>query len=385
LRIAFDTRWIRTSNLEGIGGYSLELLEELLAADKSNQYLLFFESDDRVRYFRKRFKPERFNNVEVVKTGLTLSSLWVNVVFLPRFLRKHKVDIYHVPYFAFTPFKSNYKTVATVYDLVPFLYPRYSVRDCPVLRYIFRNRTFAKFIMSKADGFVACSSRSLEYMKDKCGIKEDKLKLIYPGVGRDFRPITDKDKLESVASKYDLPRDYVLYMGELGLHKNITNLVKAFLMMNGRLRKKHKLVIIGRGEKLYPRDIDGVMKKGKLHEDIVMPGYILMEDKPAIYSMAKAFVSPTLYEGFPLFILEAMACGVPVAASGIPELAEFVGDSIFQIDPSKPESISIALERILTDENLRAALVNKGSDVSSKFSYKNTAGQILSVYEELSK
>ncbi len=383
MRIAFDTRWIRTSNMEGVGGYSWELLRSLLKADKANEYLLFFEDDLKESFFKREFKTAQYNNVKTSHADLSTGSLLVNIFSLPGFLKRNRIDVYHTPYFAFTPFKAGYKLIATVYDLIPFLYPRYSVRDCPILRYIFKNRAFAKFIMSKADRFITSSKYSKEYLSKNFDYPKEKISVIYPGVSGDVKRVTESGYLDHCAAKYGLPKDYVLFMGELGLHKNITSLVKAYSMINPALRKKHKLVLIGRGEELYPKDIDPIIREGKLRGDIIVPGYILPEDKPAVYSMARAFVSPTLYEGFPLFILEAMACGVPVAASNIPQLDEFVKDAICKFDVGRSESIAIALEKVLTDEPLRAQLVQKGAKQVSLFNWDKTAAQVLALYNNV--
>jgi len=383
LRIAFDTRWIRTSNLEGVGGYTMELLLKLLEIDTSNDYLAFFDSEDKLRYFKRVFKPERFKNLEVRHVRFSLASLWANGISLPRFLKKNKIDIYHVPFFAFSPFKMSPKLIATVYDIVPFLYPRYSVLDCPTLRLFFNNRYLLKTIMSRADKFVVASQHSIDYLVKEFGFSPDKFVLVRPGIAPGIARVTDEDLLKTVASVYRLPRDYILFMGELGLHKRITPLIKGYMMLPEELRRKHKLVIVGRGEKLYPRDVDVSVRRKALPEGVIIPGYIRMEDKPAVYSMAKAFVSPTLYEGFPLFMLEAMACGVPVAASNIPLLREFVGDSMLKFDPEQPRSVCAALKRILTDDSSRASLIKKGKDMVSTYTWESTARNILQVYNNV--
>jgi len=384
VRIAFDTRWIRTSNQEGVGGYALELLLKMLETDRENSYLAFIETEEKFRYFQKRFRPERFKNLEVRREHLVLSSIWANNVSLPLFLRRNDIDIYHVPFFAFTPFKAGYKIIATVYDLIPYLYPRYSVRDCPVVRFFFRHKAFARFMMNKADKFVVSSKGSIEYLKREMRMSDDKLKLIYPGVGEEFRRVADRDALRIVSGKYGIPEGSIVFMGELGLHKNISGLIEAYLSLGEKLRKKHKLVIIGRGEKLYPKDVDRSVASGSPHRDIIMPGYILLEDKPAIYSLASCFVSPTRYEGFPHYILEAMACGTPVAASDINEIREFAGKGSYAgFDPDDPSSIGAALESVLTDEKHRKDMIAIGKKAASRFTWDKAAREILALYNNV--
>jgi glycosyltransferase involved in cell wall biosynthesis len=375
---------VRTSNLEGVGGYALELLPELLKIDTENEYFLFFEPDERPNYFKKRVDLSRFKNVEIKVAPLPLGRLKTNIFSLPRFLKENRIDIYHVPNIVFSPFKSGYKIIATVYDLLPFLYPRVAIRDCPLLSFIYKSRAFASFIINKADYIVASSRHSAMYLSHEFKFPIERTRLIYPGVSDKMRRVTDLKELAPLKRKYSLPDNYVLYMGELGSHVNIPALVAAYGMLPEALRAKHKLVIIGRGEKLR-RDLDKITRSKVALHDIVMPGYIFPDDKAAIYSMAAAFVSPTLYEGFPLLILEAMACGVPVAASAVPCLDEFLFDAALRFDPKDPKSIAASIESILTDSSLRSDLAQKGRLMSSKFSWQTTAKSILDLYKEVQK
>ena len=223
-------------------------------------------------------------------------------------------------------------------------------------------------------------------MNTKFGYPNERIDLIYPGISERVKRVADEGILESVAAKYGLPRNYILFMGEFGRHKNLEGLVKAYLSLDASLRKRHKLVIIGRGEELYPtKESSRLDLAGFKSSDIITPGYILMEDKPAIYSMACAFVSPTLYEGFPLFILEAMACGVPVACSGIETVNEFVGDAVLKFNSHERDSIKGALEKILTDASIRSSLAQKGLERARRFSWSNTARQTLDLYNNVMK
>jgi glycosyltransferase involved in cell wall biosynthesis len=376
LRIAFETRWMTTSNMEGVGGYTLNLLLNLLEIDRENSYLALFESEDKLRYFKRNYDLDRFPNLEIKLIDLSLGSLLSNVIFLPRFLKSQNIDVYHSPYFVLSPMNQNYRIIATIYDLMPFLYPRESIRDCPLLKFIFKNRWFSRLIMSKASAFVASSDDMINYVSTKFGFSREKFRVIKPGVGSGYMPISDETLLTQVSNVYGIPRGCVLFMGCLGEHVRINDLAEAYLKLDPDLRKKHKLVIVGRGEERYPKSIPP-------NEDIIFPGYIKMEDKPAVYSLASAFMNPTLYEGFPLQMLEAMACGVPVAASNIPQFREFAAGAFLEFDPNDVNSTAAALNRILTDESLRTQLKERGLAAAGKFKWEGTAKEVLELYKRL--
>ncbi|MGD0765405.1 MAG: glycosyltransferase family 1 protein [Dehalococcoidia bacterium] len=211
-------------------------------------------------------------------------------------------------------------------------------------------------------------------------VSPNKVRAIAEAASPAFRPIEDRAALERFLLKNLLPERYVLSVGSLEPGKNRATLLKAF----AKLRQQgieHKLVVTGQRAWKYQADFQLAEQLG-LKGEVIFTGYVSSEDMPALYSAADLFVFPSLYEGFGLPVLEAMACGVPVVASNVSAVPEVAGDAALLIDPRDPDLLSDSMARVLKDDRLRATLRRRGLERAAQFSWEKAARETIEVYRD---
>jgi len=203
-----------------------------------------------------------------------------------------------------------------------------------------------------------------------------------------FQPITDPDTLARVRNRYGLPERFILYVGTIEPRKNLTTLLEAYAALTSRVSNLQypisniHLVIAGRKGWLYEGFFRRLRELG-LEREVVFPGFVPDEDLPALYSAAELFVFPSLYEGFGLPPLEAMACGTPVITSNSSSLPEVVGEVGIMVEPRDVRALAEAMELVLTDEGKRREMREKGLRQAARFSWKRTAQETLEVYRSV--
>jgi glycosyltransferase involved in cell wall biosynthesis len=203
-----------------------------------------------------------------------------------------------------------------------------------------------------------------------------------------FRP-AGPEALAAVRQKYDLPERFILYVGTIEPRKNLTALLEAYAALMERLSvcdlrpalSDVRLVIVGKKGWLYEGFFRRLHELG-LEDRVLFTGYVPDEDLPAIYSAADLFVFPSLYEGFGLPVLEAMACGTPVIASNASSLPEVAGEAGIMIAPHDVRGLAEAMERLLMDKQLRAELRARGLERAKQFTWERAAAMTLEVYQD---
>jgi glycosyltransferase involved in cell wall biosynthesis len=209
-------------------------------------------------------------------------------------------------------------------------------------------------------------------------IPEDKIKVIHLAANECYKPLKE-DEIYKINEKYSLNHPYILYVGGLEPKKNIPTLLKAFY----KLKKhdvNHKLVITGEKRWNY-KSIFETIDKLNLQKEVIFTGYIPDEDLPALYNAADLFVYPSLYEGFGLPPLEAMACGTPVITSNTSSLPEVVGDAGIMVNPYDIDELTNKMYKVLTNEGLTEELSKKGLERAKLFSWKKCAEETLNTYK----
>jgi len=307
-----------------------------------------------------------------------LAKLWFEQASFPRACSRQGVEIAHVPYFA-SPLFPTTPTVVTVHDLIPMLLPVYR-GSIWVRLYTLLVAVAAK----RADIVLTDSEASKWDIVHLLDIPSERVHVIYLAADDIYQPILDDQRLTAIRQKYGLPESYLLYLGGFDQRKNVPALLKAFaqlakdprvfLAVAGRLPEK--------GSDFFP-DPRPIVQELGIEERVVFTGWVPEEDKPALYSGARALVFPSLYEGFGLPPLEALACGTPVIASNQGSLPEIVGDGGLLLEPNDVEGLAGAMEKLLNDDTLREDLREKGLAHAAKFSWEKTAQQTLAVYQEI--
>lgn len=229
---------------------------------------------------------------------------------------------------------------------------------------------------------VVPSEHAARDVSDLMGVPREKIEIINQGVGDDYFPEHVAGGREALCRRYALRKDrYVLFVGTLDPRKNVPTLVRAF----GRLthvRRSHCLVLVGApGQGI--QEIADVVRGSGLDEAVVMPGYLPPEEVRRLYSYADLFVYPSLYEGFGLPPLEAMACGTPTITSNTSSLPEVVGEAALQVDPLDPEVLADAMNTVLEDQALAAMLRARGFERAKRFSWEGTARKTLQAYHRV--
>jgi len=296
------------------------------------------------------------------------------------------VDIFHSTDFVLPPVRQA-RTILTVHDLTFMRLPQCAKAGLRA----YLNKVVPRSI-ERADLVLADSQSTKNDLIDLLGVSPDKIEVVYAGVERRFRPMEGEIALQRVKKRYELDFPFILSLGTLEPRKNFTGLIEAYALMRSSRAGFHtcqgkgdrglKLVIAGVKGWLYDEIFARVEELG-LENEVIFPGFITDEDLPALYNLAELFVFPSLYEGFGLPPLEAMACGTPVVTSDRPSLPEIVGDAGLLVEATDNQELAKAMERVLTDEYLRREMREKGLKQAEKFTWEAAAGKLLDVYSTL--
>lgn len=395
MKIGIDIRPLQDkSKFRGIGYYLSHLLEEISKIDKHNEYLLYLYSDTPVNLnlnpkFRYKFVELGPFTAHELRYKLKVSlNQTVNV-------KDENLDLFLVSDPSYGIPRGVKKTVGILYDLIPLIFStRYpegkfklgSKQDIKQwLVRIFSRAIYKRAYQSllKTQGII-CISRST---------KKDFLKFFsFPGdktfvtpLAHDpvYQPVSTT-KAKEVLGKYDIESPYLIYVGGCDFRKNLESLITSFEEL--RLRFDNlKLVLVGK-DFIGGTDPDSLKIKkrideSKLKREILLPGYVPNEHLSSLYSSAVTFIYPSIYEGFGLPVIEAMACGCPVIAYNNSSIPEAAGDAAILLEPE--DSLTKAIKRVLTDKNLRESMIKKGFNQANKFSWEKTARQTLKILEEV--
>jgi glycosyltransferase involved in cell wall biosynthesis len=234
-----------------------------------------------------------------------------------------------------------------------------------------------------ASRVIASSQATKDDLVQQCGIEPDKITVVYFGYDETMQPVEDEATIEKVKARYGIQGDYVLHVGTLQPRKNLGRLLEAYAMVRKQAKRGETpcLVMAGRKGWLYDQIFQQVERLG-LESAVILPGYVPQDDLPALLSGAHLFAFPSLYEGFGLPVLEAMACGTPVLCSNVSSLPEVAGDAALLVDPLDVKSMAEAMNRLLQDEGLRSQLVERGYRQVRQFSWERCARETLAVLED---
>ncbi|HIP96991.1 MAG TPA: glycosyltransferase family 1 protein [Anaerolineae bacterium] len=372
----------------GIGRLTRCIFHALAEIDHENEYRLFAATGRKRPFAFLPFHPSTLPNFRL-KT-IPLSDRELNVVWhrlrlpLPVELITGPVDVFHSPDFTLPPVWRA-RAVLTVHDL-SFL----RVPECftgALRRYL--ERVVPRSVR-RADHVIADSHSTKRDLVELLGTPAGKVTVIHSGVEPRFRPITGRAALEAVRRRYDLPKRFVISVGTLQPRKNFATLITAFARLKSGTEswkpgaRSLKLVIAGGRGWLYEEIFASVQALG-LQGDVLFPGFVADEDLPALYNLAEAFVLPSLYEGFGLPPLEAMACGTPVITSNVSSLPEVVGDAGLMVGPTDVEGLAAAIKRVLEDSDLRHEMAQRGLARAKEFTWERAARQLLGVYTRMER
>lgn len=371
MRIAIDALGIGPPG--GGRSYTLNLLQGLFRIDSENEYLVFLEGEERSLACAGKNVKCRVLPV----ANRFAARLWAQML-LPLILRKEGADLVHHVKDLGT-FFSPCPSVVTVYDMATLLFPHiFPSIDVLYWRYI------EPLTLRAADRIIAISQNTAHDVAVQYRLPKEKISVIYPSCDPIFRPI-DSQAASEIRHRYDLPSEVVLHVGSISRKKNLLTLVKAFGLLKQEEGFRGKLVLAGRVYgKGYDAELYSYLAKSNCKADVIFTGPLSTEDLVLLYGSAQVLVFPSLYEGFGLVPLEAMACGLPVIVSPVLAISEVVGDAGLTLQNRKdPSELATAIKRVLTDDDLRRSMIQKGWTRASLFSRERQAEATLQLYGEV--
>ena len=343
MKLIIDARMV-TENLHGIGRYTYELICGL---NKKEDVIITLITNN-IEESKKIFAC--LDNIKFIqmKSGF-LSPM--EVIELPLVLNKHKDCIFHSTSFSASPF-IRIESYITIHDLNHLALPQYYSK-IKQYYYKFVVKPFAK----KCKKIFTVSEFSKKEIIKWLNCDENKVIVTYNGIDEKFKKTDDKTILKNIQVKYSLPEKFVLYIGNLKEHKNVETLIKSMNKVYGN----YKLIINGKANER----IDKVIKEYMLKDRVQFIGYVDEDDLPCIYSLASVFVFPSLYEGFGLPPLEAMACGCPTIVANTSSLPEVVGDAAIKVESLDYDNIAYYINKLIEEDGKVNQIINSG-DINVK-------------------
>lgn len=370
MKIGIDCR-MYGSKFTGIGIYVERLVDYLATHDQENQYVLFLSKSG---MFDCTVDKPNFKKVEA---DVRHYSFGEQVVF-PYLIAKEGLDLMHFTHFN-APLAYRGKSVVTIHDLTLSFYPGRKMKSSVHrLAYSATIRSIAK----RAVEIFAVSEHTRKDLVEILDIDEDKIVTIHNGVSRErFEKDVSEADIAKMKAKLGIENGYFLYTGVFREHKNLVRLVEAF----AEISEKHPgtdLVLAGKEDPGY-RDVRDTIVRLGLSGRVRLPGFVDNEDIPALYKGASAYVFPSLYEGFGLPVIEAMAAGIPVLCSKGSSLTEVAGEgnAVF-FDPLRVDDVARAMDDFLSHPGKRAPLVKKGLERAKDFSWDTMGAAILAEYRK---
>ncbi len=372
MRIAIDyTSAVRQGG--GIARYTRGLVGALAELDAGNQYVLFSAGRDRTG---KRW-PSNFSLRSLPIKDRHLAVIWQRLcVPIPIELFTGWADVFHSPDFVLPPVLRA-RTVLTVHDLSFIRRP-----ECfhkPLLAYASRSIPRA---VARADVILADSESTRQDLLELLHVPQDRVFVVYPAVESRFKPQEDSGAIRAVVRPHGIRLPFILGLGTLQPRKNFARLIRAYDLLRREHHVPHHLVIAGAKGWLYD-DIDETIDELGLHEQVLLPGFVADDDLPALYSAADVFAFPSLYEGFGIPVLEAMACGTPVVTTPVSSLPEAAGEAALFVSPEDVEALADALWQLIDDSALRNELRSRGFQQAKRFTWAAAAKKVLGIYQSL--
>ena len=352
----------------GINWYIYSLLKHLPGASDHYTFTAFLGNKEAGDAF-----PGVQTKVSVLPTAsAAVRILWEQLV-QPAQLLSGGIDLLHSLAFV-QPVLLPCPGIVTVYDLSFFLLPQ-GIQ--PWRRLYLRWGT--AYSARRARRVVVISANTRRDVVRLLGVPEDRIDVVPCGVDEDFRPVDNPELLDALRKKRHLPPRMILFVGTIEPRKNLTTLLKSYAILRRQI-KPPPLVIAG-AKGWRHEEVFSLASELDLLDDLLFPGYVAREELPLWYSAADLLVYPSLYEGFGLPPLEAMACGTAVVVSNISSLPEVVGEAGILVEPTNAEEMAQAMQRVLTDTSLREVMRIKGLERAQEFTWQRTAEDTVRVYD----
>ena len=366
MRIGIDARKLHDF---GIGTYIRNLLRQLARLDRTTEFVVLCRPEDRegLASLGENFRAvsESAGNYSVAEQ-----------VRVPLALRRERVTLFHAPHYVLPPLV-RCKSVVTIHDCIHLMFPQY-LPSRAALAYA---RTAIALAARRATRIITVSESSKRDIVRLVEVRPEKIDVIYNAYDERFGVEPREEDVVRVRERFQLNDEFVLYAGNVKPHKNLERLIQAFDLVRQRGLHHLKLVIIGDEVSRYA-SLRRAVHRHQLHKYVRFLGYLPEETLAVMYRLAGVFVFPSLYEGFGLPPLEAMASGTPVVTSNVSSLPEVAGDAALLVDPYDPGAIADGIYRVLSDEGVRRDMRRRGLERARQFSWETSVRRIRDIYNE---
>lgn len=371
--IGIDARLLGTAQAAGIGRYTEELVRYLVKYDPVNQYTIFV-----VNRAIDNALPVYAPNLTQVKVIFPHYSLQEQLWY-PRILRRAKLDLIHYTNFNSPIFFSAAPSVVTIHDLTLWFFS--GRRHKGWLKKWFYKIAIKQTCL-KAKQIITISNATKKDIIKYLKIDPPKIQVIHLAPAKQYQPVSDPKRIDDLKRKFNISKPYLIYVGQWREHKNIVRLIRAFSLLRRRYGFDYQLVLAGKIDQQY-QFLPKLIKELGLDQEVMMVGYVSDAELPYLYSGAECFVFPSLYEGFGLPPLEAMACGTPVISSNLSAMPEILGDAAYYFDPLNVEAMAKAMSEVAKSFSLKKEMRLKGLKQARQYSPDATAKATLKVYQRI--
>jgi glycosyltransferase involved in cell wall biosynthesis len=366
VRIGIDARKLHDF---GIGTYIRNLLRQLARLDRQTEFVVLCRPGDREAL---ALLGENFRAVAETSGNYSIAEQ----IRIPMALAREGVTLFHAPHYVLPPLV-RCPSVVTIHDCIHLMFPQY-LPNRLALGYA---RASIGLAARRATRVMTVSESSKRDILRFVDVAPDKIDVIYNSYDERFGMEPREEDVVRVRERYQLHDEFVLYAGNVKPHKNLERLIEAFSLVRKRGLDHLKLVLIGDDISKYTA-LRRAVHKYQLHKYVRFIGYLPEETLAVMYRLAGVFVFPSLYEGFGLPPLEAMASGTPVVTSNVSSLPEVAGDAAVLVDPYDPQAIAGGIERVLCDETLRLELRAKGLARARQFSWETSVRRVREIYQQ---
>lgn len=381
MRIGLDARWI-FPEITGIGSYTRELIRHLAETDTENEYILVFHDENLRERTCRDCLPQEPAKVSSVCVPYGLFSV-AGQIRMPGVIRRLKLDVFHSPNYmiplpAFPRQGRRHgstRAVVTIHDLIPLMFPDYVPRSRKS-RLFFLYRWLMRDIARRADVIITVSRASRTDVIRHLGLPPERhvrIVVVTEGVSLRFQPLP-----EQPPKTREAPRT-ILWVGRSDPYKNLSSLIRAFARIREQIRLDVRLKLVGPLDARYP-EADHLIRQLGVASHVDRVGYLADDALVRAYQQADVFVLPSLYEGFGLPVLEAMACGVPVVCSNKGSLPEVAGSAAIFVQPTDIVGLGEAIKRVLLDSRAARDMRRRGLERVRAFTWTHTARQTLDAY-----
>lgn len=381
MKIGIEGQRLFRKKKHGMDMVALELIRNLQEIDHENEYFIFVKPDEDDTVLKETA------NFRIIKLEGGSYPEWEQVA-LPKAAKTYGCQLLHCTSNT-APVHCDIPLVTTLHDIIYMESSYFKILTGSATPYQKFGNVYRKIVVprvvKKSNKIITVSHFEKERIADFFGMKNDnRLTAVYNGVSSHFKPVTDASELRRVKAQYHLPDHYFFFLGNTDPKKNTKGTLKAFSDFLKQTGADYKLVMLDYDQAELEKILDEIGDK-KLVDKIVLTGYVINTDLPAIYCQSDIFLYPSLRESFGIPMLEAMACGVPVITSNTSSMPEVAGDAAFIVDPLKPEEITAAMIGLIKNSTLKDQLICSGFLQASKFSWKAMAEGVLKIYKETIK